>query len=168
MLANPNNVNTAYRNMIGQYIIYLRLLINQKSSGSIFIFIFLLMFSLEIQHILHAWSSVYEQFGSGASEAQPYREWSMKMFPREPTHTSIPPLCNACTHAHLHTHKAWFWRVLNHNRETDWSMTDTRGYCANANRSSFAFRNLFILVYFYHRLYFFRVLTGSEPRQGIN
>lgn len=100
MLANPNNVNIAYRNMICQYIIYLRLLINQKSSGSIFIFIFLLMFSLEIQHILHTWSSVYEQFGSGASEAQPYREWSMKMFPREPTHTSIPPLCNACTHAH--------------------------------------------------------------------
>lgn len=168
MLANPNNVNVAYINMIGQYIIYLRLLINQKASGSIFTFRFLLMFSLVTQHIIHAWSSVYEQFGSGASEAQPYQERSIKMFPREPTHTSIPPLCNACTHAHLHTHKAWFWRVLNHNRETDWSMTDTRGYCANANRSTFAFGNVFILVYFYHRLYFSRVLTGSEPRQGIN
>lgn len=54
MLANPNNVNVAYINMIGQYIIYLRLLINQKASGSIFTFRFLLMFSLVTQHIIHA------------------------------------------------------------------------------------------------------------------
>lgn len=155
MLANPNNVNIAYRNMIGQYIIY---------SYSYFCLCFHLKYNTSFTLDLLCMSSL-DQVLQRLSLTENDRWKCFHVNPR--TRPSLLYAMHAHTHTSTHTKLDFEGSLITTEKLTDqWQIRG--GYCANANRSSFAFRNLFILFYFYHRLYFFRVLTGSEPRQGIN